>query len=102
MTQPNGLASLNPSTGTVLYGRGQLGSIRLKTSRLSAISFIAVLILCCRQSWERLGELTFCKTMGVAVHSVSDIYSLVLTHSETRLRTRKGFGLLQMIHFFNF
>ena len=46
MTQPAGLASLNPSTGTVLYGRGQLGSIRLKTSRLSAISILAVLILC--------------------------------------------------------
>ena len=25
---------------------------------------------------ERLGEQTFCKTMGVAVHSTSDIYSL--------------------------
>ena len=46
MTQPAGLASLNPSTGTVLYGRGQLGSIRLKTSRLPAFSFLAVLILC--------------------------------------------------------
>ena len=49
MSQPAGLASLNPSTGTVLYGRGQLGSIRLKTSQLSAISILAVLIL-----WELL------------------------------------------------
>ena len=27
LTQPAGLASLNSGTGTVLYGRGQLGSI---------------------------------------------------------------------------
>ena len=27
VTQPAGLASLNHGTGTVLYGRGQLGSI---------------------------------------------------------------------------
>ena len=26
-----------------------------------------------------MGELTFCKTMGVAVHSMSDIYSLLTT-----------------------
>ena len=26
LTQPTGLASLNRGTGTVLYGRGQLGS----------------------------------------------------------------------------
>ena len=45
MTQPAGLASLNHGTGTVLYGRGQLGSIRLKTSQPPAFSFIAVLIL---------------------------------------------------------
>ena len=45
VTQPAGLASLNPSNGTVLYVRGQLGSIRLKTSRLPAISFLGVLIL---------------------------------------------------------
>ena len=38
MTQPVGLASLNPGTGTVLYGKGQLGSIRLKTGRLPAFS----------------------------------------------------------------
>ena len=45
VTQPASLASLNPGTGTVLYSRGQLGSIRLKTSRLPACSFLAVLIL---------------------------------------------------------
>ena len=46
MTQPAGLASLDPGTGTVLHGRGQLGSIRRKTSPLLAFSFLAVLILC--------------------------------------------------------
>ena len=50
VSQPAGLASLNPSTGMVLYGRGQLGSIRLKTSRLSATSILAVLVLWCIQS----------------------------------------------------
>ena len=44
MTQPAGLASLNRGTGTLLYGRDQLGSIRLKTSRLPAFSFLAVLL----------------------------------------------------------
>ena len=34
-----------------MYGRGQLGSIRLKTSRLPVISFLAVLILCPIGSW---------------------------------------------------
>ena len=56
MTQPTGLATLNPSTGAVLYGRGQLGSIRLKTSRLSAISFLAVLILC-QKHWTRTDDI---------------------------------------------
>ena len=56
MTQPAGLASLNSSTGTVLYGRGQLGSVRLKTSQLPAISILAVLILClARLAWVRFG-----------------------------------------------
>ena len=43
--QPVGLASLNSGTGTVLYGRGQLGSIWLKTSRLPAISNLAILFI---------------------------------------------------------
>ena len=30
VTQPASLASLNHGSGTVLYGRGQLGSIRVK------------------------------------------------------------------------
>ena len=42
VTQPTGLASLNRDTGTVLYGRGQLGSIWVKTRRLPAISDLAV------------------------------------------------------------
>ena len=48
LNQPAVLASLNSDTGTVIlgrYGRGQLGSIRLKTSQLPAISFLALLIL---------------------------------------------------------
>ena len=45
-TQLAFLASLNHGTSTVLYGKGQLGSIRLKTSWLPAFSFLAVLILC--------------------------------------------------------
>ena len=46
VTQHAGLASLHCGTGTVLYSRGQLGSIRVKTSRLPAFTFLAVLILC--------------------------------------------------------
>ena len=34
----------------------------------------------CRQRGERLGELTFCKTMGVAVCSKSGIYSFMWIH----------------------
>ena len=45
MTQPSGLASLNHGTGTVLYGRAQLGSIRLKTSRLPAFSDLAIVFI---------------------------------------------------------
>ena len=55
MTKPACLASIIPGTGTVLYGRGQLGSIRLKSSRLPAFSFLAVLILC----WPVLQIQTF-------------------------------------------
>ena len=43
--QPAGLASLNSGTGTVLYGRGQLGSIWVKTSRLPVLSDLAVLFI---------------------------------------------------------
>ena len=45
MTQPAGLASLNCGTGTVLYGRGQFGSIWVKTRRLPAISDLPVLFI---------------------------------------------------------
>ena len=45
LTQPAGLASLNSGTGTVLYDRGQLGSIGLKTGRLPAISDLAILFI---------------------------------------------------------
>ena len=55
MTQPAGLASLNPGTGKVPYDRGQLGSIRLKTSRLPAFSFLAVLVLWVGVSQKRWG-----------------------------------------------
>ena len=45
LAQPDGLASLNIGTGTVLYGRGQLGSIWLKTRRLPAFSDLAILFI---------------------------------------------------------
>ena len=45
LTQPAGLASLDSGTGTVLYGRGQLGSIWLKTSFLPAFSDLAKLFI---------------------------------------------------------
>ena len=45
MTQPAGLASLNRGIGTVLYGRGQLGSIWRKKRRPQPFSFLAVLTL---------------------------------------------------------
>ena len=51
MGDPARQASLNHGTGTVLYGRGQLGSFRLKTSRLPAFSFLAVVILQYDLSW---------------------------------------------------
>ena len=40
MTQPAGLASLNRGTGTVLYGRGHLGSIWGKKSRPNPFPFL--------------------------------------------------------------
>ena len=82
VSQPAGLASHNPSTGTVLYGRGQLGSIRLKTSRLSAISILAVLILCPIPSTRRKGQLSkrkrvLCLVFFVPTQTIGAISSWV-------------------------
>ena len=45
LTQPDSLASLNSSTGKVLYGRGQLGSMWLKTSRIPTFFDLALLFI---------------------------------------------------------
>ena len=49
-------ASINNSTGTVLYGRGQLASIWLKTSRPPAISDLAILFIYDKESQERFAR----------------------------------------------
>ena len=58
LTQPAGLASLNSGTGTVLYGRGQLGSIWLKTSRLPACSYLALLLIYAQGTYDDFKSLT--------------------------------------------
>ena len=62
VTQPTGLASLNRDTGTVLYGRGQLGSIWVKTRRLPAISDHAVLFI--NESIQALAQCRLCFHKG--------------------------------------
>ena len=46
VSQPNGLASLNHGTGTVQYGRGQLGSIWWKKRCPQPFSSLSVISLC--------------------------------------------------------
>ena len=43
VTQPAGLASLNRGAGTVLYGRGQIGSIWWKKCRPQPFPFLLFL-----------------------------------------------------------
>ena len=47
VTQPTGLSSLNCGTGTVLYGRSQLGSILWKKHRPPPFYALAIVTLCC-------------------------------------------------------
>ena len=51
------------------------------TLSLHSESAVQLPVFLYRADEKRLGEWTFCKTMGVTVHSTSDIYSLGNTHA---------------------